>query len=304
MTMPHFKQVTLIGIGLINASLAHVMRRHHMADKIVVGDINQNNCQRALDLKIADAATTDLVKAVRGAELVVLGVPISAMGPVAKEIGPHVPVGTIVTDVGSTKQAVIADVVPHLPAGVHFVPGHPLAGTENSGPDAGFAELFEERFCLLTPLPDTAPAVIETVRAMWASCGMTVELMDPAHHDKVLAITSHLPHLIAYTIVGTASDLAQDLQQEVIRYSASGFRDFTRIAASDPTMWRDIFLNNKEAVLDVLQRFTEDLTALQRAVRKGEGETLFNLFTRTRAIRRGIVSMKQDKTEDAKRRQQ
>lgn len=299
---PMFKRVALIGIGLINSSLAHAMRRHGMAGHITVGDTNAQHCQRALELGIADAVFTDNALAVRDADLIVLGVPVAAIAAVAPEIGPHLKAGAIVTDVCSTKASVIRDLVPHLPAGVHFVPGHPIAGTEFSGPDAGFAEVFEERFCLLTPLPGTPDDVVARVTAMWTRCGMTVELMEAEHHDRVLAITSHLPHLIAYTIVGTATDLGTELEEEVIRYSASGFRDFTRIAASDPTMWRDVFLNNREAVLDVLARFNADFARMQAAVRDGDGDALFELFARTGAIRRGIVNLQQHTPEEAKER--
>jgi cyclohexadieny/prephenate dehydrogenase len=297
-----FDRVALIGIGLINSSLAHAMRRHGMAGHITVGDTNAHHCQRAIELGIADAVFTDNALAVRDADLVVLGVPVAAIASVAAEIGPHLKPGAIVTDVCSTKASVIRDLVPHLPAGVWFVPGHPIAGTEFSGPDAGFAEVFEGRFCLLTPLAGTPPEVVGRVAAMWTTCGMHVETMDAEHHDRVLAITSHLPHLIAYTIVGTATDLGTHLEEEVIRYSASGFRDFTRIAASDPTMWRDVFLNNRDAVLDVLARFNADFERIQAAVRDGDGDTLFELFTRTGAIRRGIVQLQQHTPEAAKAR--
>ena len=301
--MPFFDRVALIGIGLINSSLAHAIRRYGMAGHITVGDTNAAHCQRALELGIADAVFTDNALAVRDADLVVLGVPLSAVAPVAAEIGAHLKSGAIVTDVCSTKASVIRDLVPHLPPGVHFVPGHPIAGTEFSGPDAGFAEVFEKRFCLLTPLPDTPADVVERVAELWTTCGMTVEMMDAEHHDRVLAITSHLPHLIAYTIVGTATELGADLEEEVIRYSASGFRDFTRIAASDPTMWRDVFLNNRDAVLDVLARFNDDFARMQDAVRDGDGAALFEWFTRTGAIRRGIVNLQQHTPEEAKARQ-
>ena len=299
---PLFERVALIGIGLINSSLAHAMRRYGMAKHITVGDSDVAHCQRALELGIADAVFIDNALAVRDADLVVLGVPLSAVATVAAQIGAHLKPGAIVTDVCSTKASVVRGVVPQLPKGVHFVPGHPIAGTEFSGPDAGFAEVFEGRFCLLTPLADTPSDVVARVTAMWTACGMTVEMMDAEHHDRVLAITSHLPHLIAYTIVGTATELGKDLEEEVIRYSASGFRDFTRIAASDPTMWRDVFLNNREAVLDVLARFNADFERMQNAVRDGDGEALFEWFTRTGAIRRSIVSLQQHTPEDAKLR--
>ena len=300
--MPQFDRVALIGIGLINSSLAHAMRRYGIAGHITVGDTNAAHCERAMELGIADAVFTDNALAVRDADLVVIGVPLSAVAPVAQQVGVHLKVGAIVTDVCSTKTSVIRDLVPYLPEGVHFVPGHPIAGTEFSGPDAGFAEVFEKRFCLLTPLPETPAAVVERVADMWTTCGMTVEMMDAEHHDRVLAITSHLPHLIAYTIVGTATQLGADLEEEVIRYSASGFRDFTRIAASDPTMWRDVFLNNRDAVLDVLARFNADFARMQDAVRDGDGAALFEWFARTGAIRRGIVNLQQHTPEEAKAR--
>jgi cyclohexadieny/prephenate dehydrogenase len=223
----------------------------------------------------------------------VLATPLSAYAEIAAAIAPALKDGAIVTDVGSVKEAAIRDIQPTLPAGVHFVPGHPVAGTEHSGPEAGFAEMFADRWCILTPLPDTAPEAVAKVTALWQLAKMKVVTMPAEHHDRVLAVTSHLPHLIAYTIVGTATELGEDLQSEVVAYSAGGFRDFTRIAASDPVMWRDIFLANSEAVLELLQRFSEDLTALQRAIRRGDGETLFDWFTRTRAIRRSIIEAKQ-----------
>lgn len=290
---PLFDTVAFVGIGLIGASLSLAIRRHGLARRTLATARNQETLDTALRLGIVDAATTDLAEVVKDADLVMICVPVGACGPVAKAIAPHLKPGAIVSDVGSVKCTVIRDVAPHLPEGVAFVPGHPLAGTEFSGPEAGFAELFEQRWCVLTPLPETPEAALEKVAAMWRGVGSNVDTLDPEHHDRVLAITSHLPHLIAYTIVGTATDLGTDLKQEVIKYSASGFRDFTRIAASDPVMWRDIFLNNREAVLEILQRFTEDLTALQRAIRRGEGDTLETHFTRTRAIRRGIVDAKQ-----------
>jgi len=237
--------------------------------------------------------THDPAEAAASADLVVIATPLSAYAEIGRQIGPVLEPGAVVTDVGSVKEVVIRDLRPHLPAGVGFVPGHPVAGTEHSGPEAGFAELFKDRWCILIPLPETAPEALAAVRRMWERAGMRVVTMNAAHHDKVLAMTSHLPHLIAYTIVGTATNLEESLKSEVIEFSASGFRDFTRIAASDPVMWRDIFLNNREAVLDVLQRFSEDLTVLQRAIRWGEGDKLQDLFTRTRAIRRSIIEAKQ-----------
>ncbi|MBI2236812.1 MAG: prephenate/arogenate dehydrogenase family protein [Magnetospirillum sp.] len=293
MSTPLFDTICFVGIGLIGSSLARAARKHGLARRIVTLDISETARRTALDLGVVDHATTDAAEAMKGAGLVVLGAPVGATEEVARAIGPHLDAGTIVTDVGSVKLAVIRDLVPHLPDGVHFVPGHPIAGTEHSGPENGFAELFEGRWCVVTPLSGGDQAATDTVIELWRRVGSMVEVMDPHHHDQVLAITSHLPHLIAYTIVGTANDLEGHLQQEVIKFSASGFRDFTRIAASDPVMWRDIFLNNREAVLEVIQRFTEDLTALQRAIRWGEGEVLLKHFSETRAIRRAIIDARQ-----------
>jgi cyclohexadieny/prephenate dehydrogenase len=288
-----FNRVALLGIGLIGSSLARVMRRDSLAGHIAVSSRTQASLDKAMELGLADSITLDPAKAVANADLVVLCAPIGACGELAKAMKPGLKPGAIVSDVGSVKAAIIHDVGQHLPNGVHLVPGHPVAGTEHSGPEAGFPELFKGRWCILTPPPQTNEAAIGLVTQMWQAAGMNVEIMDAAHHDHVLAITSHLPHLIAYSIVATATDLESHLQKEVIKFSASGFRDFTRIAASDPTMWRDIFLYNKEAVLDVLGRFTEDLTALQRAIRRDESNTLFDTFTRTRAIRRSVVEAKQ-----------
>ncbi len=293
MTAPAFERVALIGIGLIGSSLARVLRRDRLAGEIVACARNQATRDTALALGLADRATEDAAEAVRGADLVVLATPLSAYAAIGARIAPALRPGAIVTDVGSVKQAVIRDLQPSLPANVHFIPGHPVAGTEHSGPESGFAELFRDRWCILTPLPDTDPAALSTLTALWEQAGMRVVTMDPEHHDKVLAMTSHLPHVIAYTIVGTATDLEDSLKSEVIKFSAGGFRDFTRIAGSDPVMWRDIFLNNREAVLEMLQRFSEDLTALQRAIRWGEADKLEELFSRTRAIRRSIIEAKQ-----------
>jgi cyclohexadieny/prephenate dehydrogenase len=290
---PLFDTVAFVGIGLIGASLSLAIRRHGLARRTFATSRHQETLDTALRLGIVDAASTDLAEVVKDADLVMICVPVGACGPVAKAIAPHLKPGAIVSDVGSVKCTVIRDIAPHLPEGVAFVPGHPLAGTEFSGPEAGFAELFEQRWCVLTPLPETPKAALEKVAAMWRGVGSNVDTLDPEHHDRVLAITSHLPHLIAYTIVGTAAQLEGVGRSEVMKYAAGGFRDFTRIAASDPTMWRDVFLNNREAVLEILQRFTEDLTALQRAIRRGEGDTLEEHFTRTRAIRRGIIDAKQ-----------
>jgi cyclohexadieny/prephenate dehydrogenase len=287
-----FERVAFIGIGLIGSSLARVLRRDGLAGEIVACARNETTRAKALELGLADRVTADAAEAVRGADLV-LATPLSAYAAIGAAIAPALRPGAIVTDVGSVKQAVIRDLAPSLPASVHFIPGHPVAGTEHSGPESGFAELFRDRWCILTPLPDTDAAALARLTALWEQAGMRVVTMDPEHHDKVLAMTSHLPHVIAYTIVGTATDLEDSLKSEVIKFSAGGFRDFTRIAGSDPVMWRDIFLNNREAVLEMLQRFSEDLTALQRAIRWGEGDKLEELFSRTRAIRRSIIEAKQ-----------
>ena len=293
MSPPLFERVALIGIGLIGSSLARVLRRDSAETRVVACARSAETLTTVRRLGLADETTDDPAKAVTGADLVVIATPLSAYAEIARKIAPALRDGAIVTDVGSVKGAAISELGPHLPTRVHFVPGHPVAGTEHSGPEAGFAELFQDRWCILTPLPDTAPDAVGKVTRLWEGAGMRVVTMAAEHHDKVLAVTSHLPHLIAYTIVGTATELGSDLQSEVVAYSAGGFRDFTRIAASDPVMWRDIFLNNREAVLEIVQRFTEDLTALQRAIRWGEGDTLQELFTRTRAIRRSIIDAKQ-----------
>ena len=289
-----FARIALIGAGLIGSSLARIARRQGLAGHIAVSARTQAPLDKALELGFADSVSLDAAEAAEDADLVVLCTPLRAYGSIAETMAPALKPGAIVSDVGSCKKIMFADVAPHLGEGVHMVPGHPVAGTEHSGPEAGFAELFENRWCILTPGVDTDAAAVERVSELWRRAGMTVETMDAAHHDPVLALTSHLPHLIAYTIVGTATDLGDELKKEVFKFSAGGFRDFTRIAASDPVMWRDIFLNNKNALLDVLGRFTEDLTALQRAIRRGEEKALEDQFTRTRDIRRGIIDAKQD----------
>ena len=291
---PVFEKVTIVGLGLIGSSIARGLRRKHAAAEIIAADSSEKVRARVMELGLADRAEADLATAVRDADLVILCVPVGANGAVAEIIGPHLKPGCIVSDVGSVKSAVVAAVAPHLPAGVGFVPAHPVAGTEHSGPDAGFAELFSNRWCILTPPTGANPDHVAKVQALWQALGSNVEVMTPAHHDLVLAITSHVPHLIAYNIVGTAADLEEVTQSEVIKFSAGGFRDFTRIAASDPTLWRDVFLHNKEAVLEMLGRFNEDLAALQRMIRWGDGDGLFDLFTRTRAIRRGIIEQGQE----------
>ena len=291
---PIFRRVALIGFGLIGGSIARAVRVQGLASEIVTTARSEKTRARVAELGIVDDVLATNAEAVKDADLVILCIPVGACGPVAQEIAPHLKAGAIVSDVGSVKGAIVREMAPHLPDGIHFVPAHPVAGTEHSGPDSGFAELFIGRWCILTPPDGTDPMAIETLRAFWAGMGAKVETMTPDHHDLVLAITSHLPHLIAYTIVGTADELAQVTSSEVIKFSAGGFRDFTRIAASDPTMWRDVFLNNKEAVLEMLGTFNEDLSKLTRAIRRNDGEALFEHFSRTRAIRRGIVEIGQD----------
>ena len=293
-TGPIFDRVALIGFGLIGGSIARAARLQGLAGEIITTARSAKTRERVMELGIVDRVVETNVEAVQDADLVILCIPVGACGPVAVEIAGHLKPGAIISDVGSVKASVVKDMAPHLPAGVHFVPAHPVAGTENSGPDSGFAELFINRWCILTPPEGTEAKATEKLRAFWAALGAKVEVMTPEHHDLVLAITSHLPHLIAYTIVGTADELAQVTSSEVIKFSAGGFRDFTRIAASDPTMWRDIFLANKDAVLEMLGTFNEDLSKLTRAIRRGDGEALFEHFTRTRAIRRGIVEIGQD----------
>ncbi|MBA8836780.1 prephenate/arogenate dehydrogenase family protein [Ochrobactrum sp. RH2CCR150] len=294
MSTIHFDKIALIGIGLIGSSLARVIRREGLAKHIAIATRSAETLKRAEELALGDSYTTDSAEAVKDADLVIVSVPVGSSGTVAKQIAASLKPGAIVTDVGSTKASVIAQMQPELPTNVHFIPGHPLAGTEYSGPDAGFAELFNNRWCILTPLPDTDEAALEKLTAFWTACGSRLDHMDPQHHDLVLAIVSHLPHIIAYNIVGTASDLEQVTKSEVIKYSASGFRDFTRLGASDPTMWRDVCLHNKDAILEMLGRFSEDLASLQRSIRWGDGEALFDLFTRTRAVRRGIIDAGQE----------
>jgi cyclohexadieny/prephenate dehydrogenase len=292
--MPLFNRVALIGFGLIGGSIARAARAQGLAGEIVATARSAKTRARVAELGVVDRVVETNIEAVTDADLVVLSIPVGACGPVAQEIAGYLKPGAIVSDVGSVKGSVVRDMTPFLPAGVHFVPAHPVAGTEHSGPDSGFAELFINRWCILTPPDDTDPNAVDKLRAFWAGLGARVEVMTPDHHDLVLAITSHLPHLIAYTIVGTADELGQVTSSEVMKFSAGGFRDFTRIAASDPTMWRDVFLANKDAVLEMLGTFNEDLSKLTRAIRRGDGEALFEHFTRTRAIRRGIVEIGQD----------
>ena len=294
MTEPMFERVALIGLGLIGSSLSHAMRRRGVARTIVGHAQSARTRDVALRLGLATSVHASAAESVRDADLVILCVPVGACAAIAREIASELRPGAILTDVGSVKAAVLRDVSPSVPAGVHFIPGHPIAGTEHSGPEAGFAELFDGRWCVLTPPDGADKAAVARLSAFWEACGSHVEVMDAQHHDLVLAITSHVPHLIAYNIVNTARHLEKVTDMEVIKFSAGGFRDFTRIAASDPVMWRDVFLNNKEAVLEMLGRFNEDLTALQRAIRFGEADTLHRLFVEARATRRGIIEAGQD----------
>jgi cyclohexadieny/prephenate dehydrogenase len=289
-----FERVALIGIGLIGSSISHATRRKGLAKEIVGSARTKATLDTALKLGLIGNGYGSAAEAVKGADLVILSVPVGACGPLAAEIAPFMRQGAILTDVGSVKAAVVRDVAPHVPKGVHFVPGHPIAGTEQSGPEAGFAELFDGRWTILTPEPDTDAAAVEKLRDFWAALGSKVEIMSPQHHDMVLAITSHLPHLIAFNIVNTAEHLERVTDKEVIKFSAGGFRDFTRIAASDPTMWRDVFLNNKEGVMEMLRRFSDDLAELKRAIEADDGDTLFRRFADARTIRRGIIAAGQD----------
>jgi cyclohexadieny/prephenate dehydrogenase len=294
LSAPLFERMTIIGAGLIGSSIVRVAKQRALVREVVVTDHSPAVCERVRRLGIADHVIEDSAAAVAGSDLVILCVPVGASAEVGSAIAPALGEGAIVSDVGSVKSAVLDALTPVLPQGVHLIPAHPVAGTEYSGPDAGFATLFCNRWCIVTPPEGAAPQAVSRVQTFWKQCGANVEIMTAAHHDLVLAITSHVPHLIAYNIVGTAADLEEVTQSEVIKFSAGGFRDFTRIAASDPTMWRDIFLNNKEAVLEVLGRFNEDLAALQRMIRWGDGQGLFDLFTRTRAIRRSIIEQGQE----------
>jgi cyclohexadieny/prephenate dehydrogenase len=291
---PVIDRLALIGVGLIGGSIARAAREYGAARTIVATARSAATRKRVVELGIADQVVQTNAEAVKDADLVIVCIPVGASGPVAQEIAAHLKPGAIVSDVGSVKGAVLKDMAPHIPAGVHLIPAHPVAGTENSGPDSGFPELFVNRWCILTPPEGADAAALAKLNAFWTALGANVETMTAEHHDLVLAITSHLPHLIAYTIVGTAEEFSTVSRSEVLKFSAGGFRDFTRIAASDPTMWRDVFLHNKDAVLEMLAQFSEDLAKLTRAMRRGDGDTLFDHFTRTRAIRRGIVQIGQD----------
>jgi cyclohexadieny/prephenate dehydrogenase len=291
---PMFKRLALIGIGLIGSSISHAARRAGVVGEIVCSALTPEERDRAIALGLVTNAYANPADAVKRADLVIICTPVGAFKAVAEAIGPNLEQGAIVSDVGSVKAAALRDIEPSIPQGVHFIAGHPIAGTEQSGPDAGFETLFDGRWCVLTPNPDVDAEKLAKLEDFWRALGSKVELMTPEHHDMVLAITSHVPHLIAYNIVNTAAHLERVTDSEVIKFSAAGFRDFTRIAASDPVMWRDVFLNNKDAVLEMLGRFSEDLTELQRAIRFGDGETLQRLFTDARAIRRGIIQAGQD----------
>lgn len=289
-----FRRMALLGIGLINSSLARVTRKRGLAGSVVAHSRTRATRDRVRELEIVDEVADTVEEAVRDADLVVIGTPVSAFAEVARTMGPHLAPGATVTDVGSVKEAVVEAVAPHLSPDISLVPGHPIAGTEHSGPDSGFAELFEGRWCVLTPPPGTDPVAVEQVAGLWEAAGMQVDRMTAEHHDRVLAITSHVPHLIAFSIVDTVTRLEEQLQAEVMKYAAGGFRDFTRIAASDPVMWRDIFLANREAVLEMVERAGADLEELRRMIREGDGDGLAALIARTRDIRRGVIAFHQD----------
>ncbi len=292
--MEKFNKVSFIGFGLINSSLAQVFKLKKLANKTSAFSRREETREKIRNLNIVDTVNDDIEDCVKEADLIILGVPVGAMEGIINEILPYLKKGVIITDVGSIKKKLVDTLEPLLPLGVSFIPGHPIAGTEKSGPDSGFAELFNGKWCILTPHKDTPQKSIDKVKFMWEKAGMKIAIMDAEYHDRVLAITSHIPHLVAFSIVGTVTELEDQLKTEVIKYSAGGFRDFTRIAASDPIMWRDVFLNNSEAVLEMLGRFIEDLTALQKSIRWQDGESLEKLFTKTREIRKGIISEEQD----------
>lgn len=289
-----YEKIALLGLGLIAGSISLRAKRDGLVTQISGTARSAQTRKTALEIGLIDTVFDTAAEAVKDADLVIFCVPVGVMGDLAAEIAPHLKIGATVTDVGSVKQAVIDLINPHIPKGVHFIPSHPVAGTEHSGPESGFSKLFENRWFLMTPLPDTDADALSRLRGFWQALGANTDEITPDHHDLALAVTSHAPHLIAYTMVGVADDLQRVTDTEVINYSAAGFRDFTRIAASDPTMWRDVFLNNKEATLEILGRFTEELFDLQRAIRRGNGDHLFDYFTRTRAIRRGIIQAGQD----------
>ena len=294
MAEPLFNRLCLVGIGLIGSSIARVAKkRGDIAKTIVVTTRRPETLARVRELGLADVVEADAARAVEGCDGVIFCIPVGAYADAMRQIAPHLAPGAVLTDVGSTKGSVVRDLLPLLPAGVHLVPAHPMAGTEHSGPDSGFPELFEGRYCIVTPLPDSDPAAVEKVKELWRRCGSMIETMDPITHDKVVAIVSHLPHLIAFTICGTADDLAEETKEAVLKFAASGFRDFTRIAASDVDMWRDVFLNNREAVLEMLSRFSEDAHAFGRAIRRGEAGFIEDRIERGRKIRRSLIERKQ-----------
>lgn len=294
---PMFNKVAMIGLGLIGSSLCHAMHRANLAGSITGHARSKQTRDKALELGLCDEVYERPEDAVKDADLIIYCVPVGVCGTIAESVAPNIKPGAIISDVGSVKETVVLDMSPHIPNHAHFIPAHPVAGTEHSGPEAGFAELFDNRWCILTPVEGSDNEAVQKLQSFWEACGSSVEVMTPKHHDMVLATTSHLPHLIAYNIVGTAADLEEVTESEVIKFSAGGFRDFTRIAASDPVMWRDIFLTNKDAVLEMLGRFSEDLSALQRAIRWGDGDALLEHFTRTRAIRRNIIDAGQETDE-------
>jgi cyclohexadieny/prephenate dehydrogenase len=294
MAEPLFNRLCLVGIGLIGSSIARVAKkRGDIAKTIVVTTRRAETLQRVRELGIADVVEADAARAVEGCDGVIFCIPVGAYADAMRHIAPHLAPGAVLTDVGSTKGSVVRDLAPLMPEGVHLIPAHPMAGTEHSGPDAGFPELFEGRYCIVTPLPVSDPAAVEKVKELWRRCGSMIETMDPITHDKVVAIVSHLPHLIAFTICGTADDLAEETKEAVLKFAASGFRDFTRIAASDVDMWRDVFLNNREAVLEMLSRFSEDAHAFGRAIRRGEAGFIEDRIKRGRKIRRSLIERKQ-----------
>lgn len=292
-----FRRLTIVGFGLIGSSIARAARKQNLVKTIVAVDINKDARQKIRELNLADVITDDPEKGVRGADLIIFCTPVGTYESLAIQIKDSLERGVLISDVGSVKQSAVHAISPHIPSHAHFIGAHPVAGTEQSGPEAGFSTLFINRWCIITPTEDSSIEALGKIKTFWEGVGSQIELMDPAHHDRVLAITSHIPHLIAYNIVGTAADLETVTESQVIKFSAGGFRDFTRIAASDPTMWRDVFINNKEAVLEMLGRFNEDLSALARAIRWGDGDKLYELFSRTRSIRRSIISSGQESSE-------
>lgn len=286
-----FNQITIIGIGLIGSSLARIIRAKSIAKKLILADASPDVCSTAARLNLGDEVTENIEQSVQGSDLTIIATPVGAYESVTKTIGPFLKAGSIISDTGSSKQVAFEYIAPHIPENVNLIPAHPIAGTEFSGPESGFETLFTGRWCIITPSPETDMLELQKISSLWEACGAKIEIMDAARHDMVLGITSHLPHLLSYTIVGTAADLEDDLKSEVIKYSASGFRGFTRLASSDPVMWRDVFLHNKDAVLDILQRFTEDLTALQKSIRRGDGAYLQEVFKRGRDIRKHIIEL-------------